>query len=84
MVLPDRTSSPPNNQAGQARQSVSRDQWHCNGCEKGTDEVDIEERYSLGLYAGRWCGPCWNLSRYRDGPSGFDPLDAGEYYEQDY
>jgi hypothetical protein len=51
-------------------------------CRCGSE--DAEERYSLGIYAGVWCAPCWKTSGYRDeGPSGFDPLDAGEAYEED-
>ena len=31
-----------------------------------------------------WCTPCWKASGYRDeGPGGFDPLDAGEAYDED-
>ena len=57
-------------------------EWRCSGCEKGPHGV--EERYSLGLYAGRWHDDCWKRSGYRkEGPSGFDPMDAGESYEED-
>jgi hypothetical protein len=58
-------------------------EWVCSGCGVGTQSCHtIEERYSLGLYAGRWCDPCWANSGYRkEGPEGFDPLDAGESYE---
>jgi len=54
-----------------------------------TEEVpcpgDPEERYSLGIYAGKWCDRCWReCSGYRDEPaSAFDPLDAGESYDAD-
>jgi len=42
----------------------------------------MEERYSLGIYAGRYCSDaCWARSGYRDEPaSAFDPADAGESY----
>lgn len=52
----------------------------CNGrC--GNEEA--EPRYSLGIYAGRWCDPCWKTAPYRkEGPEGFDPLEAGESYEE--
>lgn len=58
-------------------------QWTCNGCGAGEHEIDtIDERYSLGIYAGRWCDPCWDQSGYRkEGPEEFDPMDAGESYE---
>lgn len=49
--------------------------------QQGCLSDDIEERYSLGCYAGRWCDPHWKTSGYRDEPaSAFDPLDAGEEY----
>lgn len=55
----------------------SREDTPCNG--------DPEERYSLGIYAGRWCNRHWKTSGYRDEPaSAFDPLDAGERYDDDY
>jgi hypothetical protein len=42
------------------------------------------DRYSLGLPAGRYCGPCWDASGYRkEGREGFDPTYAGECYEED-
>lgn len=42
-----------------------------------------EERYSLGIYAGRYCNKHWAESGYRkEGREGFSPLDAGESYEE--
>jgi hypothetical protein len=60
-------------------------EWVCYGCKKGhTRREAVEERYSLGLYAGRYHDRCWATSGYRDeGPSGFDPMDAGESYEEE-
>ena len=60
--------------------------FECNGgCGKNDEEHDVMERYSLGIYAGRWCGKCWEDSGYRkEGRSGFDPMDAGERYEPDW
>ena len=50
-----------------------------DGCGK-----DGEERYSLGIYAGRYCDEHWKTSGYRkEGRSGFDQADAGEQYEAD-
>lgn len=44
----------------------------------------VQERYSLGIYAGKYCKPCWDKSGLRkEGPEGFDPLDAGEQYEEE-
>ena len=40
------------------------------------------ERTSLGAYYSRLCDPCWDVATVRkDGPEGFDPLDAGESLE---
>lgn len=54
----------------------------CSRCEK----ENAEERYSLGIYAGRYCDRCWDDSGYRKEPAGaFHPDDAGESYEaEDY
>jgi hypothetical protein len=45
-----------------------------------------DERYSMGIYAGRMCDAAWARSGYVDaGPSAFDPDYAGEHYsESDY
>jgi len=60
-------------------------EWICYGCEQGQmDRNPVEERYSLGIYAGRYHAACWKVSGYRDVPaSAFDPLAAGESYEED-
>ncbi len=51
----------------------------CGRCGKENAEV----RYSLGIYAGKYCDECWKDSGYRDEPaSAFDPLDAGESLEE--
>jgi hypothetical protein len=52
----------------------------------GNCSADLgEERYSLGIYAGKYCDFHWLRSGYRDeGSSGFDPVDCGERYEDDY
>ena len=63
------------------------EQWTCNGCGHTTIEApnhQIEERYSLGLYAGRWGHTCWDASGYRkEGREGFSPFDAGESYDEE-
>ena len=50
--------------------------WTCGGCGRSNADCEaaglpsVEERYSLGLYAGRWCDPCWARSGYRkEGPN---------------
>ena len=57
--------------------------WYSEGCPcSRCGKKDAEERYSLGIYAGRYCLKCWRESGYRDEPaSAFDPADAGETYE---
>ena len=56
-------------------------------CRRCLDEHRIEfadERYSLGIYAGKYCDRHWETSGYRkDGPEGFDPAYAGESYYED-
>ena len=55
---------------------LQRDDKPCSG----TDEI----RYSLGLYAGRWCDSHWETSGYRkEGKSYFKPSDAGESYDDE-
>lgn len=59
--------------------------WICGYCGEGHGLVlgDIEERYSLGIYAGRYHTQCWDRSGYRkEGAGGFHPDDAGESYEE--
>ena len=44
-----------------------------------------EERFSFGITAGNWCGPCWDKAPYKkEGAEGFDPDYAGECLEDDY
>ncbi len=58
---------------------------HCQDCEsdpKGPQFAD--ERYSLGIYAGKMCDRAWKRSGYRDeGADAFHPDDCGESYEAD-
>jgi hypothetical protein len=54
------------------------EKYHCHRCETG---LESEDRYSFGVYAGRWCDVCWLKSGYRDAVDHsvkFDPSDAGE------
>lgn len=42
-------------------------------------------RYSLDIYAGNYCDKHWEETGYRkEGREGYDYLDAGEYYDEDY
>lgn len=64
---------------------MSAQWWYDAGCPCcRCSAKGAEERYSLGIYAGRYCAACWLESGYRqEGPQGFDPLDAGEHYGED-
>ena len=58
-------------------------QPECAGTDRDTEPCtgEVKERYSLGIYAGRWCNSHWKTSGYRDEPaSAFDSADAGETY----
>lgn len=63
----------------------------CNRCRDraerdGTPFAFADERYSFGVYAGRYCEACWAASGYRDATDDdarFDPADAGERLEAD-
>ena len=64
--------------------------WVCHSCadEDHMTGVWAEERYSFGIYAGKYCDTCWAQSGYRDATdptATFDPADAGEALEpEDY
>ena len=55
---------------------------HCQTCANHPDgPLMAEERFSLGIYAGKMCDDAWKRSGFRDEPmSGFHPDDAGEEY----
>ena len=54
---------------------------HCSN-QECNEEAKL--RYSLGIYAGRWCDEHWKTAGYRkEGPEGFNPLDAGESYDEE-
>jgi ribosomal protein L37AE/L43A len=56
----------------------------CSTCGRETTEY-LEEYYSFGIYAGRYCNDkCWAGSGYRDAvdlDAEFDPAFAGERLE---
>ncbi len=53
--------------------------YYCRQC--GSRD-SVEERFSLGVYYALLCDRCWAASTVRkEGPEGFDPLDAGESLE---
>jgi len=58
--------------------------WAGDGRGWGECSGETYARYSLGIYAGRWCEKHWEASGYRkEGQEGFDAADAGESYEPD-
>ena len=63
-------------------------QCSLDGCEAGQNDKKlgcIEERTSMGVYAGKYHDSCWKKSGYRDVPeSAFDPGYAGERMDSDY
>lgn len=63
---------------------TSLGRYFCRRCAdlKDCAHVPAEERYSMGLYAGMLCDACWaEDGKNHDRP--FDPLDAGERYEEE-
>lgn len=54
-------------------------------CITGCNEDGVA-RTSLGIYAGHYCDHHYNTSfpLRKDGPEGYDYLDAGEHYADDY
>jgi len=66
-------------------QSMHTPTARCGACGKEKPRYDLEERYSFGVYAGRYCNDtCWAESGYRDATdpdARFDAADAGEAME---
>ena len=49
------------------KQSMHTPTAWCGTCGKEKPRYDLEERYSFGVYAGRYCDDaCWARSGYRD------------------
>ena len=66
---------------------MSNQSWYDADCPCLADDCNAkgaQERYSLGVYAGKYCDRCWRESGFRkEGASGFDPADAGESYDEE-
>ena len=64
-------------------QSMHTPTARCGACGKEKPRYDLEERYSFGVYAGRYCIVCRFL-KHRDATdpdARFDAADAGEAME---
>lgn len=60
------------------------DPEHSFSCAKNGCDKEGYVRYSLGIYAGRYCDEHWAESGYRkERREGFSEQDAGERYEED-
>ena len=60
------------------------ERWVCRQCLEDGKVVEAEERYSFGIYAGKYCDKHWRTSGYRDATdpyATFDEADAGERME---
>jgi hypothetical protein len=54
--------------------------WFCRRCADNGLGAAGEERFSMGVYAGVYCDPCWAADG-RNHDRKFDPMDAGEHME---
>lgn len=58
--------------------------YFCRRCADRNEGHAAEERFSMGVYAGMLCDPCWDADG-RNHDRAFDPGDAGEVMEpEDY
>ena len=57
--------------------------YYCRCCADKNMGVEASERFSMGIYAGMLCDSCWETDG-RNHTRQFDPMDAGESYEEDY
>ena len=56
--------------------------YFCRRCADKGVWTEARERFSMGIYAGMYCGSCWEVDG-RNHNRTFDPLDAGESYEDE-
>lgn len=58
--------------------------YFCRKCasNNGNENVPVTERFSMGIYAGMYCDACWEVDG-RNHDRSFDPMDAGEHYNED-
>ena len=56
--------------------------YYCRRCACDDKWKPASECFSMGIYAGMYCGPCLAADgRNHDRP--FDPMDAGETYGEE-
>ena len=55
--------------------------YFCRRCADNEKLTAACERFSMGIYAGMYCGACW-AEDGRNHNRDFDPNDAGESYEE--
>lgn len=53
----------------------------CRHCLDERAPQQAETQYSMGIYAGKYCDECWEVSGYRK-DADFDPTDAGEHLNE--
>jgi late competence protein required for DNA uptake (superfamily II DNA/RNA helicase) len=63
----------------EARATFGR--YFCRRCADKNEWKEACERFSMGIYAGMYCGACW-AEDGRNHNRAFDPDDAGESYEE--
>lgn len=56
--------------------------YFCRSCADRGVIRPASERYSMGIYAGMSCEECWAKDG-RNHDRRFDPMDAGEAYEEE-
>lgn len=61
--------------------------WLCQRCLDAGRVEWADQRYSFGVYAGKYCDEHWRTSGYRDATDSsaeFSEEDAGERMDADY
>lgn len=56
--------------------------YFCRRCADRNVLAHARERYSMRVYAGMLCDSCWETDG-RNHDRDFDPMDAGESFEED-
>lgn len=56
--------------------------YYCRRCADKDQWEPANERFSMGVYAGMYCDECWEADGRNHGRA-FDPMDAGESYDEE-